>query len=370
MGGTAPSKPQRKVVNDAKYRQIAKNAVNQRAVYLKSIDESIKGDPSVTNIVKQMAALLKMEGNQVGVVNQFVDAMGKQWQAIMAQENKLIQAIGEDEIADLKNIRSEYFVLLLKTKNALVGSIEESKIQRENVANLIKILDNATDSGYTHEGTVGFDEGMSTLQQWINPEELEQIVEKWSILCNKLDQKRTKMQKMYEKYKSQGWWTKFFIGLGVVVAIGVTVALIVATSGAAAVIAAGAKTTTVLGCKMVSTHFAAAMVGFGAAAVVAGSAGLYAYCYEPGEMAKQARQISNLLKDILKNAHGIRGKVSEMQDGKKSIKSRYNFLKNKKLVRNMKQDLLAIDNYLFSYHQKGDEAVLAIKRAYRAFIDQ
>merc|ERR1740116_781999 len=112
------------------------------------------------------------------------------------------------------------------------------------------------------------------------------------------------------------------------------------------------------------------MFGFGAATVVAGGAGLYAYCYEPGEMAKQARQISNLLKDILKNAHGIRGKVSEMQNEEKRIKTRYNFLKNKKLVNSMKQDLLAIDNYLFSYHQKGDEAVLAIKRAYRAFINQ
>jgi len=328
-------------------------------------------------VVKQMSELLTLEGDQMDVLNAVVDVMGKQWTNIMADKDKLCKAIGKKEFGELKCLRVDYFDLLLQTKKVLVGSIEQSKIQRENLANLLEILGNVTDTGFSSEGILDFDEGMATLQKWMDPTKLQRVMEKWSDLNKRLEAKKSKMQQLVEKFKKQSkfwrWFTGIAVSLAVVTVVATVVALIVCTSGAGAVIAGGAaKTTVICGKAFLTAHLINAGFALSGAgvALVAGWGGVaYLWWKEPSKMAKQAEKISNLLQNMLARVHELKGKISDMQDEEEKIEERYTYLKDKKRVEAMKEDLRAIDQYLINYQQKGDAAVLAVRDAYNAFIE-
>jgi len=285
-------------------------------------------------VVKQMSELLTLEGDQMDVLNAVVDVMGKQWTNIMADKDKLCKAIGKKEFGELKCLRVDYFDLLLQTKKVLVGSIEQSKIQRENLANLLEILGNVTDTGFSSEGILDFDEGMATLQKWMDPTKLQRVMEKWSDLNKRLEAKKSKMQQLVEKLKVKDKWMK----ISIVAAAGPLLALSMAV-GAGPVLA------------IYMAH-----VGMGGDSYL----GL-----------KKLQKSKNILQDILVQISEMKEKICDMQEEEEKIEMRYMLVKaDNEKVEAMKRNLKAIDQYLINYQQKGDAAVLAVIEAYNAFIEK
>eukprot|EP01083_Nonionella_stella_P030677 84066_1 len=83
-----------------------------------SIEESLRDDTSIPNIIAQLANIIEMEGTgKMTCVNKIVEAMGSEWRSLMQQEGEITKAVGKAEMSKLKNIRLRYFLLLLETKN-------------------------------------------------------------------------------------------------------------------------------------------------------------------------------------------------------------------------------------------------------------
>jgi len=283
------------------------------------------------------------------------------------------QSIKGDIDPSVTNVVAQLGRLLLETKKVLVRSMKESKIQRKNLASLLEILGRATDTGFETEDMADFDERLTTLQKWIDLTALQRVMEKWSELTKRLEAKKSKMQELVDKFKARSkrgrWFTGIAIGLGVVMAVAAVVVLIVCTSGAGAAITAGLVKTTG---PFVTAHLVNASLGVGAGLAVASVGGCgvaYLWVKKPSEMAQQAQKITNLLKDMLGRIHEMQGKMGDMQEEEEEIEKRYKFLKDKKRVEGLKRDLKAIDQYLINYQQKGDAAVLAVRDAYNAFIE-
>eukprot|EP01083_Nonionella_stella_P315634 1140705_1 len=216
-----------------------------------SIEESLREDTSMPNVIAQLANIIEMEGgtDKMACVKRIVDAMGSEWRGLMQQEGEITKAVGKEEMDKLKNIRLRYFLLLLETKNVIIGLLEESKIQKENVTDSLRVVKIAKEEGeakLSESDRLVYDDSIRGLGQWIDQSELIDITKKWHGLCEELQKQKSKFERLFEKYRKRSKLKKIGIAFGTIIALGLGLAamivIIIATSGAAAPIVAGIGT--------------------------------------------------------------------------------------------------------------------------------
>eukprot|EP01084_Bolivina_argentea_P194401 333538_1 len=237
--------------DDMKQQQLHQEKIRKIEQKINQIKTTIQNDTGVQNLISQLSKLICLEGSNVQYFGKVVNEMGTQWKSIMDNEESLKKWVGQKEVSHLKALRMKYFKLLLETKQTVTFSLEESEIQRENIGDILTIINVAAKEGsaeLTNQQQKIYKESFKDLAGWIDQSELQKLINKWNKMCTELEEKKSRLSKLCAKYKKQKIWAKIAIGLGIVIALGAIIALVIATSGVGAAIAApAAKTVTVLG---------------------------------------------------------------------------------------------------------------------------
>eukprot|EP01083_Nonionella_stella_P315635 1140708_1 len=337
-----------------------------------SIEESLREDTSMPNVIAQLANIIEMEGgtDKMACVKRIVDAMGSEWRGLMQQEGEITKAVGKEEMDKLKNIRLRYFLLLLETKNVIVGLLEESEIQKENVMDSLRVVKIAKEEGeakLSESDRLVYDDSIRGLGQWIDQSELIGITKKWNGLCAELQKQKSKFERLFEKYRKRSKLKKIGIAFGTIIALAAIIGIIIATSGAGAAVAgaivAEVGTTMTKGALIATVTCSIAL---GVSTLGVGGLLVYGYRVKPAEMAKRIEKITAMLNDYIQNGLKIQVAVNDSNGQMTLIKSRLKF--NDDVCQKMEKSLMQIEKYLDEYIGKGNDAVALIEKSCGEFI--
>eukprot|EP01083_Nonionella_stella_P006161 17899_1 len=360
--------------DDMKQQQLHQEKIRKIEQKINQIKTSIQNDTGVPNLISQLSKLICLEGSNVQYFGKVVNEMGTQWKSIMDNEESLKKWVGQKEVSHLKALRMKYFKLLLETKQTVTFSLEESEIQRENIGDILTIINVAAKEGsaeLTNQQQKIYKESFKDLAGWIDQSELQKLINKWNKMCRELEEKKSRLSKLCAKYKKQKIWAKIAIGLGIVIALGAIIALVIATSGVGAAIAApAAKTVTVLGTKFVTAHLVAAGIGVGTSLLVVSAAGGYVH-YKGKEiqtMQENIMHITSLLQSYFNKGVMLQTQLNNVQGDETKIKARLKHLDNPEAIKKIRTALNKIDGYLEEYQTHGNKVISTVDDAMKEFI--
>lgn len=209
------------------------------------------------------------------------------WDTLMKQLSdirKKCGAQGEEAADRMEKMHTDYSQLIFKTAKSVGKLSAQCKLERENITDTLGIIEEGrkNNENMTVDDLEAYQASTAKLGEWIETEEMSQIIDEWKKMNKQLDDDKFKEEwgelatkaAAYEAKKTLkkiGW-----ILLGAVAIIGVIVVvafIICSTCGVAAPVVAGAAV--VVQSAVASTTVAAVTIGTAitaGCAVVAGSA--------------------------------------------------------------------------------------------------
>eukprot|EP01084_Bolivina_argentea_P165765 287918_1 len=356
---------------------------------LKEVEESIKNDKSVPNLVNSYAELRKLMPPNVHALGDFVGKMKEGWAGIMAQLDPIRKYGGTKGVETanmMEQIHLDYWELLLKTRSKIQIIMTRCKIQKRNINDLLEILVEGHDPKHTPsaDDRLAYQDCLNCLSMWLHSDNVQGIMEEWKAMNKRLlaaKQEWPALMKAIGKHmaKQSVKYTWKCIGLviaGTLVAIAVIAAVtvaIVATGGAAAPVAAGAAVAIAEATAISSSVAIGTALAVGACVVVGGVAyaGTKAYNYykHTAALHNQGLEMTDRLAALLKHGKQMQNKLAAVDAQNQATSAQLDYMKDLKSFQKMESALKELEVYLDEYITQCKAVNGTIQEAAEEFIN-
>jgi len=327
---------------------------------LEGVKKGLAADSHPSNVLDQFTKLVLLDGSdKMSKFPQMVDAMGKQWTEILKHEGLLVPHLpgGQDDFNKLKSLRTDYFSLLLETKEVIAGLVEESSMKKEAIAAIFKAVE-STRSRKAHKLSESdqllFTESLRSLLNWVDESELMELREDWREMVERMEAEMNMFNRLAAEMKRKmGWkkrnpFTKVCAGLAAAIVLAGGVVLIVGS-----VFAGGL--TWLPGAVMTT-------VGVTVLACLASN--------QSQEVLNAVKEISEMLDNYVENGKLLMKKVGDLKDVARPIKksAAENIRLETTHLDRIEPCLHKLDEHLSKYESQGREAIRVVDKACVEFI--
>eukprot|EP01083_Nonionella_stella_P060191 157318_1 len=350
---------------------------------LKEVEESIKNDKSVPNLVNSYAELRKLMPPNVHALGDFVGKMKEGWAGIMAQLDPIRKYGGTKGVETanmMEQIHLDYWELLLKTRSKIQIIMTRCKIQKRNINDLLEILVEGHDPKHTPsaDDRLAYQDCLNCLSMWLHSDNVQGIMEEWKAMNKRLlaaKQEWPALMKAIGKHmtKQSVKYTKkcmVWLIVGTLVAIAIISAVTIATGGAAAPVAALtiAEVTAISSSVSIGTAVAVGTFVVAGGVVFAGTKA-YNYYKHTAALHNQGLEMTERLAALLKHGKEMQDKLAAVDAKNQEASAQLDYMKDLKSFQKMESALKELEVYLDEYITQCKAVNRTIQEAAEEFIN-
>eukprot|EP01083_Nonionella_stella_P013451 37865_1 len=332
------------------------------------VEESIKTDTSVPNLVDNYAKLRTIVPPNIHSLGDFVENMKDVWAAIMSHLDA-IRKFGDDgreQAKTMERIHLDYWRLLLKTRSKIQIIMTRCKIQKRNITGLLSILKDARDPKKTvsPDDQLAYQDCINCLSMWLRSDNVQSILEEWKKMTKRLLKAKHDWESLVKGAETKARnFVYACIGLAAAVSC-VVVAVLYSTCGVEPGEAWAAVGT---GRDVLLASFET-IVGSGSAAI-ASAVAIINQANGLNESLSVAIKLQERLEMLLKQSLKMEEKLSAVDDACANTSEQANFMKDSKSSKRMEPALEDLEEYLDEYMNQGKKVMQTIQESAEKFIN-